>query len=161
MKKLFLLFLILAIVFISCYITPEIENNAGNISMRIPVSSMPQRTFPGDEAGFLVMLTDIDPEDPNFENQEFAFYTKTIVLPNDVFTDSYSISTDEEYEITLDKVPEGDSMYLYIVYFGSDYDIIYDEGTIGAWYTETPFKVSSGKTTYVELTGYAITYYPE
>ena len=148
MKKIIFLFLILAVLFISCYITPETENENGAISLRIPASSLPQREIGSDEAGLIAIITNIDLEaevdESYFSNPENALYINEVTISP---TDEDLIMSNYPVQIRLENVPEGDRMYIFLMYLGSE--TYYNP--FGIFYSETPFSIKKGETTYIEL----------
>ncbi len=154
MKKLFFLFLLLSIFFISCYITPESDQEDSVLSLRLPADSIPQREIGVDEAGFMAIITNVNFETEEvdasfFNNPENALYIEEVTISSsseDTFMDNLPI------EIRLEKVPEGDKMYIYLMYLGS----LASDNPFGFFYSETPFSIKKGEITYIELTGYVL-----
>ncbi|MCP5514183.1 MAG: hypothetical protein H7A26_01820 [Spirochaetales bacterium] len=159
MKKLFFLFLLLSIFFISCYITPESDQEGNVLSLRLPADSIPQREIGEDEAGFLAIITNVNFETEEvdesfFDNPENALYVEEVAIST---SSESTIMNNLPIDIRLEKVPEGDKMYIYLYYLGS---LTYDY-PFGFFYSETPFSIKKGEITYVELTGYVFSYSPE
>ncbi|MDX9801728.1 MAG: hypothetical protein RBT69_10375 [Spirochaetia bacterium] len=162
MKKLFFILFIISLIFASCYLTPETEKTDGDISVSIPRSSLPQREYPYGTAGFQIFIFGTTIEDPENMNpdDEIIFYQKEILLSGDVFTENPNFP--EPYSFTLNNVPEGDNLYMVIIYLGENiyYDEFYDDlyGLQGYFISPEPFSVKSGQTTKVTLVSHVYDY---
>ena len=157
MKSLYkYILVIILLILTSCYITPESETDAGNISINLPLNTIIQKSVPYGTAGFEIIIAGSSIADPQniTEDDEIVFYYKDIELSGDVFIENEP----GEYTISLNDVPEGDNLYMVIKYQAKDlqYDPVYEMeyGTYGYFITETPFKVESNKTTNITLTTY-------
>ena len=152
-KNILLILFISAAVFSSCYLSPDSGTENGTLSVGIPISILTQKSLPELTPGFEVIIAGGSVENPYAitEDDELVFYYKEITLPDNAFDE-----TSEEYELTLNDVPEGNDLFMIIRYQDKNYEDYGEgfEGTVIYFISDGTFTVESGKTTNLTLTGF-------
>ncbi len=139
----FIIIIVISFTINSCYISSETDNGIGNISVGIPIDVLIQKSVPAGTPGFEVIIAGGNIADPQniTEDDEIVLYYRDKILTSSVITEWGG----EQYLLTLDKVPEGDNLYIIIKYYGYDGEVSF----IKYFMNTEPFSVKDNETTYL------------